>query len=113
MHGMQTWGECLTEYTNNLNGKLSTLTSSTPIGGWVSIYIEIPLRAMDLKSLLLLLMSSTIDVKALMFTDNTRFHYQNRCIILTYVFSATKNPVKRVCGSQYILNFLQSVIKKN
>ena len=52
------------------------------IGGWASIYIEMPLHAMDLKSLLLLLMSTKLvdplcamGVEGLMFTDNTRFHY--------------------------------------
>ena len=55
---------------------------------------------MDLKSLLLLLMSTKLvhplhamGVEGLMFTDNTRFHYQNRCIIFTYFFRV-KNPSK-------------------
>ena len=59
------------------------------VGGWASIYIEMPLRAMDLKSLLLLLMSTKLvtplramELLALMFTGNTTNYYQDLCIFL-------------------------------
>ena len=59
------------------------------VGGWASIYIEIPLRAIVLQHSVLVLIAiklvtqlRAIELLALMFTGNTTNYYQNLCIIL-------------------------------
>ena len=88
--------------------------------GWASIYIEMPLRAMDPKSFLLLLKSiklvvlqlRAMDILALMITDNTNTYYCYLCKMLTYMFMVEIFLYQYVCRSQYIIAIYHSLLQK-
>ena len=72
----------------------SDLFFNIHVGGWASIYIDFPLRAMDPKSLLLLLMTTKLvdplramELLGSLFTDNASIYYGRLCILIhTYLW---------------------------